>query len=247
MANDPGASDPGANDPGMKGRRNSSRRRLAADRGGSSAVENSIVFGLLIVLTIALIEFSLALWQWNTAEKATELGVRYAVQSDPVSLGLSEYNGVTGGGFNPGTSLNFSNLDALTLSCTLEPDKECKCSGEGCTKFSDSVSDPTGVDTDAFNAIITRMDGVFRGSDLDASNVVVEYAHVGMGFAGRPGADIVPVVTVRLSGVTFDFMVLNFLRPMMVGGSQQSTSNGIPMPPFTATLSGEDMNSAGAS
>ena len=238
------ASDSGANNPGMKGRRNSSPRRLAADRSGSSAVENTIVFGVLIVLTIALIEFSLALWQWNTAEKATELGVRYAVQSDPVSLGLSEYNGVTGGGFNPGTSLNFSNLDAFTLSCT---NSSCSCSGAGCGDFTSSVSDPTGVDTAAFNAIVQRMDGVFRGSDLDNSNVTIDYSHVGMGFAGRPGLDIVPVVTVRLTGVTFDFMVLSFIRPLMFYGSEQSTTSGIPMPPFTATLSGEDMYSGGTS
>ncbi len=247
MANDRGANDRGANDPGMKGRRNSWRRKLAADQRGSISVENSIVFGLLIVLTVALIEFSLALWQWNTAEKATELGVRYAVQSDPVALGLAEYNGVTGGGFVPGTSLKFSNLDAFTLSCT---SSSCSCSGAGCGDFTGSVSNPTGVDTVAFNAIITRMDGIFRGSDLDTSNVTIVYSHVGMGFAGRQkvaGLDIVPVVTVRLTGVTFDFMVLNFLLPMMLGGSQQSSSNGIPMPPFTATLSGEDMYSGGTS
>ena len=238
MANDPGMKGPGMNNP-----RNSWRRQLAADRGGSSAVENTIVFGVLIVLTIAIIEFSLALWQWNTAEKATELGVRYAVQSDPVALGLAEYNGVTGGGLVPGTSLNFSNLDAFTLSCT---NSSCSCSGAGCGDFTSSVSNPTGVDTAAFNAIVTRMDGVFRGSDLDTSNVTIDYSHVGMGFAGRPGLDIVPVVTVRLTGVTFNFMVLSFIRPLMFYGSEQPTSSGIPMPPFTATLSGEDMNSAGA-
>ncbi|MCH9052266.1 MAG: pilus assembly protein [Proteobacteria bacterium] len=220
------------------------RRKLAADRGGSVAVENAIVFGLLIVLTIALIEFSLALWQWNTAEKATELGVRYAVQSDPVALGLSEYNGVTGGGLAPGTSLTLNNLGAFTLSCT---NTSCSCSGAGCGDFTSSVSNPTGVDTAAFNAIIARMDGVFRGSDLDASNVTIDYSHVGMGFAGRPGLDIVPVVTVRLTGVTFNFMVLSFIRPLMFYGSDQSTTSGIPMPPFTATLSGEDMYSGGTS
>ena len=64
-------------------------RALASDRSGSVAVEYAIVMGVLLVLTIALIEFSLALWQWNSAEKATELGVRYAVQSDPVVAGFA--------------------------------------------------------------------------------------------------------------------------------------------------------------
>ena len=246
--NDRGANDPGANDPVMKGRWNSWRRKLAADRGGSISVENAIVFGLLIVLTIAIIEFSLALWQWNTAEKATELGVRYAVQSDPVALGLTNYNGVSFGGLVPGTSLN--NPDTFfTLSCSTINNK-CECSGLGCNDFKNGVDpnvDYEGIDTVAFNAIITRMDGVFRGSDLNTSNVTIDYSHVGMGFAGRPGLDIVPVVTVRLTGVTFDFMVLSFIRPLMFYGSEQPTSSGFPMPPFTATLSGEDMYSGGTS
>ncbi len=91
------------------------------------------------------------------------------------------------------------------------------------------------------------MDGVFRGSDLNTSNVTIDYSHVGMGFAGRPGLDIVPVVTVRLTGVTFDFMILSFIRPLMFYGSEQPTTSGFLMPPFTATLSGEDMFSGGAS
>ncbi len=37
------------------------------------------------------------------------------------------------------------------------------------------------------------------------------------------------------------------VAPVLFAGSQQSTSNGIPMAPFTATHSGEDMNNAGAS
>ncbi len=241
------ANDRGANNPGMNNSRNSWRRKLAGDRGGSVSVENAIVFGLLIVLTIALIEFSLALWQWNTAEKATELGVRYAVQSDPVSVGLKEFNGVIHGKqLRSGTPLKLSNLDAFTLSCT---NSSCSCSGAGCGDFS-TVPNPNGFDAAAFKAIITRMDGVFRGSDLDASNVTIDYSHVGMGFAGRrdvAGIDIVPVVTVRLTGVTFDFMILSFIRPLMFYGSEQPTTSGFPMPPFTATLSGEDMYSGGTS
>ena len=124
------------------------------------------------------------------------------------------------------------------------------CSGLGCADFKKGVDpdvDPEGIDTIAVNAIVRRMDGVFRGSDLDASNLTIDYSHVGMGFAGRPGLDIVPVVTVRLTGVTFDFMILSFIRPLLFYGSEQPTTSGFPMPPFTATLSGEDMFSAGAS
>ena len=250
MADDPGANDRGANDPGMKGRRNSSRRKLAGDRGGSISVENAIVFGLLIVLTVSLIEFSLALWQWNTAEKATELGVRYAVQSDPVATNIANYNGVTDGGFSPGTDLEKTSLGFFVVRCD---GSGCSCLDGDCSVVQNiQAQDPDstgsfGFKKANFDAIVRRMDGVFRGSDLGPDNVTIDYSYVGMGFAGRPGPDIVPAVTVRLTGVTFDFMILSFIRPLLFYGSVQPTTSGIPMPPFTATLSGEDMNSAGAS
>jgi len=217
--------------------RKSGLRALAREQSGAAAVEYAIVIGLLMVLTISIVEFSLALWQWNSAEKSTELGVRYAVESNPVVAGFTAtgWNGVTDGGFEPGTSLDTSKVGAFTVTCD---DTNCTCTG--CPGGFSTTHDST-----AFTDIVDHMSGVFF--QVEPSNVVVEYAHVGMGFAGRSGADILPMVTVRLSGVTFDFMVLNFLRPLMLGGSQQSTANGIPMPPFTATLSGEDLNSAGAS
>ncbi len=219
-------------------------RPMARHRGGSISVENSIVFGLLIVLTVALIEFSLALWQWNTAEKATELGVRYAVQSNPVALAVAHDDGILGGGFAPGDSLTTTAVPPFTLSCT---GGTCSCSGSGCGAFSASLSAGAATDFDpiAFNAIVRRMDGILRGSDLDASNVTIDYSHVGMGFAGRPGMHIVPAVTVKLTGVTFNFMVLSFIRPLMFHGSEQPTASGFLMPSFTATLSGEDMYSEG--
>ncbi len=81
------------------------RTRLAQDHRGAAAVEVAIVFGVLLVLTISLIEFALALWQWNSAEKATQLGVRYAVESNPVATAFTSYSGVSDGNFEPGTSL----------------------------------------------------------------------------------------------------------------------------------------------
>ncbi len=252
MANDRGANDRRSNDPGMKGRRSPWRRKLAADRRGSISVENSIVFGLLIVLTVSLIEFSLALWQWNTAEKATELGVRYAVQSNPVATAFLNYGALTPGlGFDPGDSITTTAVLPFKLSCTTTDgvSGSCPCSGAGCGAFiaglgGNPVEEFNGI---AFKAIVQRMDGVFRGSDLGPQNVKIDYSHVGVGFAGRPGMHIVPAVTVRLDGVTFDFMILSFIRPLMFYGSEQPTTSGFPMPPFTATLSGEDLNSAGAS
>ncbi len=208
--------------------------RLVQDQRGAVAVEVAIVFGVLLVLTIALIEFALALWQWNSAEKATQLGVRYAVESDPVASAFTSYSGVDAG-FQPGTSLDTSNVAAFTVRCT---SSGCTCPG-GCSAFGGSP----GFELAAFTAIADRMRGIFPR--IQDGNVVVEYRHVGLGFAGRLGADIVPAVTVELQGLTFDFLLLSLLGPMLYGAT--TVPAGIPMPAFAATLTGEDLSSAGPS
>ncbi len=211
------------------------RTRLAQDQRGAAAVEVAIVFGVLLVLTVALFEFALALWQWNGAEKATQLGVRYAVESDPVATALTSYRGISDGNFEPGTSLVTSKVAAFTVRCT---SSGCTCPG-GCSAFGGNP----GWDAVAFDAIVDKMRGIFPR--IQPANVVVEYRHVGMGFAGRLGADLVPTVTVELQGLTFDFLLLSFLGPMMYGAT--TVPAGIPMPSFAATLTGEDLASAGPS
>ena len=213
------------------------RTRLAQDQRGAAAVEVAIVFGVLLVLTISLIEFALALWQWNSAEKATQLGVRYAVESDPVATAFTSYSGIDAG-FEPGQSLDTGNVAAFTVRCT---SSGCTCvpSGSCPTEFGNNPTD----DPAAFTAIVDKTRGIFPR--IQPENVVVKYSHVGMGFAGRLGADLVPIVTVELQGLTFDFLLLSFLGPMLYGATTVPT--GIPMPTFAATLTGEDLASAGPS
>ncbi len=213
--------------------------RLVQDRRGAVAVEMAIVFGVLLVLTISLIEFALALWQWNSAEKATQLGVRYAVESDPVASGFTDYSGIDAG-FEPGTSLDTSKVNSFTVTCDAT---QCTCDGAGCGDFTGSGGGNLNHDVAAFDAIVDRMRGIFPR--VQDGNVVVEYRHVGMGFAGRLGTDLVPTVTVELQGLTFDFLLLSFLGPLLYGAT--TVPAGIPMPAFAATLTGEDLASAGPS
>ena len=56
----------------------------------------------------------------------------------------------------------------------------------------------------------------------------------GLGFVGR-GAPV-PMVTVRLTGMTYDFIAIDDLLGF----------GAITMPGFDATLVGEDLNGAGA-
>jgi hypothetical protein len=65
---------------------------------------------------------------------------------------------------------------------------------------------------------------------IQASNVIIEYKGSGLGFAGDPnGAEVSPLVTVKLTGV--QFKPLAFLM--------FATMN---MPEFATTLTAEDLS-----
>jgi hypothetical protein len=66
---------------------------------------------------------------------------------------------------------------------------------------------------------------------IQPGNLVVEYTQTGLGFAGRPGGPV-PTITVRLTGLSFNFTVLNGLLGFPA----------IPMARLTATVSGEDLS-----
>ena len=60
-------------------------------------VEYSLIVSLLLVLTFGLVEFSLALFQWNSATKAVQAGARLAAVSAPVSSDLTTLTGLSSG------------------------------------------------------------------------------------------------------------------------------------------------------
>ncbi len=66
---------------------------------------------------------------------------------------------------------------------------------------------------------------------VSANRVIVEYRGSGVGYAGDPGGmDISPLVTVKLSGMTFN--------PLVFFGLVNFT-----LPPFATSLTAEDSSS----
>ena len=173
---------------------------------------------LLFVLIFGIIDFSMAFWQWNSAEKATQFGVRLAVTASPVASGLETFDCKTNA-ISFGTSC--SDPAAAPLPTVLCQGATTSCSGG------------YGFSAAAFAPISTRMQSVFL--QLQPENITVQYADSGLGFAGRPGGPV-PAVTVCLQNMTFDFTIINGLLGFPT----------IAMPPFCATLTAEDMNTAGA-
>lgn len=212
--------------------------RLLGDRRGATLVEFTVVIGFLFAITFSIVEGAMLFWQYNTAEKATHLGVRYAVESDAVA-NFQSFDAIDEG-FVAGTSLTTDEIAAFTVRCEWTGGQAaCTCAAGTCTVGGHDFAQPVDGDqtkaNDAFDAILAEVQRTLGRAQRE--NLVVEYAHVGLGFAGRPTIQLVPMVTVRLRDLTWDFTAI-----AAFGGPDSVT-----MPSFTATLGGEDLNTSSPS
>lgn len=162
--------------------------RLVRDSRAASAAEFALVLPLLLIFLLGILDVGRLMWTWNEAEKATQVGVRYAVVTDMASGQLFGFKFTVDAGVGQGNAVPSSVFDYLV--CT--EDNDCSdCSGSACGDIEPAL------DTDAFDGLIARMQTMFPA--IGSENVEVEYRNVGLGFAGDPnGSDVSPLVTVRL-------------------------------------------------
>ncbi len=161
---------------------------------GISSVEFAIVASVFFLFVLGIIDFSRALWEWNSAAKATHMGVRYAVVNDPVSAAV-DYDGIANG-FGNGQAIPIGAFNGgKAVICTRPADKTlCQLD-----KTVETANDA------AFMAIVRRMQATY--DRIQPEHVIVEYRHVGLGFSGNPfGSDIIPTVTIRLQLPDFVFV-----------------------------------------
>ena len=160
-------------------------RRLFRDRTAASAVEFAMVLPILLVLMLGVIDVGRLMYVWNMAEKATQMGVRYAVVTDAIPAALNNdftaSHNLVGG--DPVPTGIFSTTTCDTTSCT----------------------GSWGYNANAYNAIVARMNRFYPAIGPEASDrVTVQYDNVGLGYAGDPsGPDVAALVTVRIRNLTF--------------------------------------------
>jgi Flp pilus assembly protein TadG len=204
---------------------------LRRDERGTTAVEFALVGLLLFIVSFGIIDFGLAYWQWVMAEKATQVGVRKAVVSNMVAQGLTTWPINNGGTSANGTACTTGTT--IITDCSFSPVTctsnaagttiTCSCPSTPCPKGTPAASD--------FTAIVAEMQKM--DPYIANNNVQITYSQNGLGFVGRPNG--LPVtVTVTLTGMTFRFLVIDKL--VRFGGT-------FSMPPFNATLVGEDLSS----
>lgn len=205
-------------------------RCLIRDHRGISSVEFALVCVVFFLLVFGIIDFSRAMWEWNAAAKATQAGVRHAVVSDIVSLTYKTFSALGPPlNMNAGEGVPIKDAggtDAITTIVCSDGDPSAGFA-IGCGTSLGGLNSGQ-ADAVAFLAIIAVMQ--MYDDRIEAHNVVIEYRHIGLGFAGNPiGPDIDPLVTVRLRD-----MVLDLITPGLSG------IFSIDLPDFAASLTGED-------
>lgn len=212
------------------------RRKLAADKSGAAAIEFAFVAIGLVLFTLAIIDVGFALFWFNRAEKATQLGVRVASVSNPVTDYLSTLSGTEGGVAQAGEGCEsptgtlepFCDHDNILCEAPLGTIASLACENES--------NAPVGnLSSAAFSKIFNEMRTLYP--QLRSSNVQVEYRPSIAGFAARPGGgngefNIVPQVTVRIVNLTYNYIALGSLLGLAP----------LNLPVISASANGEDLN-----
>ncbi|MCT8972704.1 TadE/TadG family type IV pilus assembly protein [Microbaculum marinisediminis] len=204
-------------------------RAFLAENEGATMVEMTLVIVLLFLVTLGFVDFGYALYQWNQASKAVQVGARLAAVSNPVATGLA--------------------AKVAELNAEIAPGDPSKSYSVVCNGASPTCIGLGGLDVDAaaLNRIVFGADGtcgppfgtgargmcdVFqRNPPLGTANVVVEYTYSGLGYAARPGGPV-PTIRVQLQDLNFNFF---FLAGLLGLGQME-------IPPMTGTITGEDLS-----
>lgn len=175
-------------------------------RRAATAAEFALVLPLLLILLIGMLDAGRLMWTWNSAEKAAQMGVRYAVVTDMVPADLPGYDFALEDGIPGGNAVPTGSFDS-----TLCDDADC--------------SGNWGYDGTAFGNIVQRV--AFFLPAAGAANVEIEYRNVGLGYAGDPnGPDVSPLVTVRLKGLQFQPILFQFFGGSVVLPDFESSLTG---------------------
>ena len=199
---------------------------LLRDQTGGVLVEATVMLSILFIFVLGSVDFLMAMYQWNAAAKAVQVGARIAAVSTPVATAVSGITGLEGGA-TPGTVPPPS---FTTMTCTGTGGTGCSTAAMNTIVYgrgSVACNDATSFYNTGMCDIFTR---------IQPANVTVSYMYSGLGFSGRPGGPV-PTITVELANLNFQFFFLAGLMGF----------NNISIPNMRTTITGEDLSSAGPS
>ena len=207
--------------------------KIVRDQSGSTAAEFGLTLPLLLLLLFGIIDVGRWIWTYNQAEKAAQMGARFAIVGDGASgdraSGTGIYASYVGASsLTQGDVIPPSAFGKITCTGTVGGGgaitATCTCTTTPCPGLGTANST-------AFTNIVNRMKMYLPS--LTGANVTVEYSSSGLGYAGSPILpDLSPLVTVKIGTPT----ALQF-RPLTI-----LAITPVNMPAFTTTLSAEDLS-----
>lgn len=200
--------------------------RLAHDEAGGPAAEFALVLPVALLFLAGIIDVGRYMWTYNEAEKATQMGVRYAVATDAVPSGLAGYSFAQSCSVTQGTQISSTQFPGMTCQgggTVAAPTVNCTFpTASSCTNAIPTTSNAT-----AFGNIVNRM-RLFK-PDILPTQVQIRYSNSGLGYAGDPtGMDVAPLVTITVTGLQFKPLTTQILGAAFTIG------------PFSYSLTMED-------
>jgi TadE-like protein len=207
------------------------------DDNGGVLVEATLMITFMFVFVLGSVDFLFALYQWNAATKAVQVGVRIAAVSDPVASGLTSLSArVVNASLRPASAMPQFTItcDGSTATCSCEgacigvagynaAAMQAIVFGRGSKACGDATSSYSAGMCDIFDRITP-------------ANVRIVYtqpaAPAGLGYAGRPGGPV-PTIQVSLQNIPFRFF---FLRDLL-------GFRDIQIPSVATTMTAEDLYS----
>jgi hypothetical protein len=194
---------------------------LLTEASGATTVEFGLVSGFLFLILFAIADFGFAFWQWSSAAKALQLGVRLAVVSDPVASDLKTLTGLSSSVYE-GDPMPYYQRVCSGAS------KSCEGGTFDQTALNTLVYGRGNASCPTATQSFPPMCQIF--SRIKPENVVVQYVHTGLGYAGRPGGPL-PTIRLSLTGLNYEFITLNSLLGLPA----------IDMSGLSATATAEDL------
>ncbi len=174
---------------------------LRRDNRGAALAEFALVLPLAMLFMFGLIDGGRYLYEVNKAQKAAQIGARWAVATDILATDLVDYSYVVDGTVTQGDTVpeaDFPGAECSSSGGTLS----CACPSGGTCDYDVSLVNQT-----SFDAMVARMQQIYGAIDPD--DVHVNYIYSGLGYAGDPtGPDVAPFVTVSLEGMRFNPIIL---------------------------------------
>jgi Flp pilus assembly protein TadG len=195
--------------------------RLLGDEEGATLVEFAIVISLFLLIFFALIDFGRLAYHIVTGERAMHAAARLGAVRPPACPGVPEF-----------LSLSSSALSSTDYGTSCNAGGSI-CQDPGPVTCVGDLSNPTAAEVwDTVRSVLPP------GSDV--SNLRFRYTYdARLGFLGGP---YVPVVTVEMEDVTFEFVTpLAGLAAVAGATGNSGLDSTVTMPSMSVSLPGEDL------